>query len=184
MSTEKTIVIDIKLTRGLAIALTGILMTFTIPTFWMINIGIAKASADAMPSAPASLGRQFYLAKTEPDGDEALKACANGYHFASIWEIADPSNLIYNTTLGQTLTDSGAGPPSLRQGWIRTGYSESADKDPGHGNCKAWTTDFDYSFGTRAALIDNWDSGLQDVDVWKVTYSDCHRRSGAWCVED
>jgi hypothetical protein len=184
MNTSKTIVIDIRLTRRLAAALAGILVAIAILAYLVTNTGIAEASADTMPAAPASLGRQFYLSDTIHNGVEALTACTSGYHFASIWEIADPSNLQYNTTLGELRDDNGAGPPSGSRGWIRTGFSESKDSDPGHGNCKAWRSQSSSDQGTIALLIDRWDSGFQDVNVWQASYSECSWKNHVWCVED
>ena len=68
--------------------------------------------------------KSYYVTKTSHDGSEALTACAEGYHMASLWEIFDTSNLRYDTQLGATAQDSGLGPPSisgLSEGWIRTG---------------------------------------------------------------
>ena len=56
--------------------------------------------------------RSFYLTQTEHTGSQALTACAEDYHMASLWEILDPSNLRYNTELGYTRADSGSGPQS------------------------------------------------------------------------
>ncbi len=65
-------------------------------------------------SAFLSFGaRQFYLTRNRFQGDEALTACAPGYHMASLWEIHDVTYLRYNTALGSTQADSGLGPPSV-----------------------------------------------------------------------
>ena len=77
----------------------------------LIIILIAAAS-----TASAEKARKFYLTQTGFTGSQALTACANGYHMASLWEILDPSNLRYNTTLGFTTQDSGFGPPSIARG--------------------------------------------------------------------
>ena len=55
--------------------------------------------------------RSFYLTKTTHTGAQALAACAEGYHMASLWEILNPSNLRYDTELGVVVGDSGFGPP-------------------------------------------------------------------------
>jgi hypothetical protein len=68
--------------------------------------------------------RKFYLTQDGYDGSQALSACAQGYHMASLWEILDPSNLSYDTSLGATVADSGSGPPN-GSGWIRTGFIAS-----------------------------------------------------------
>jgi hypothetical protein len=73
--------------------------------------------------------RQYYLTTTsyngaEPDGSDGngTGVCADGYHFASLWEILDPASLKYNPSLGYVRDDSGQGPPTYLAGWIRTGY--------------------------------------------------------------
>jgi hypothetical protein len=63
----------------------------------------------------------YYLTKSTFTGNQALTACAPGYHFASFAEISNPSDVAYNKTLGRNVADSGSGPPSLAYGWIRTG---------------------------------------------------------------
>ena len=55
--------------------------------------------------------KSFYLTRVTHNASQALSACAEGYHMASLWEIHDPSNLRYDTELGFTTDDSGFGPP-------------------------------------------------------------------------
>jgi hypothetical protein len=85
-------------------------------------------------SAEAAKGpRKFYLTQDKFNGSEALTACAEGYHMASLWDIFDISNLNYDTTLGLTYDDSGSAPPS-DNGWIRTGVpSNGGFEIPRHG---------------------------------------------------
>src|SRR5262245_25332331 len=65
--------------------------------------------------------RKFYLTQDNTfDALEAPNACAAGYHMASLWEIFDPSSLVYDTALGH-LSGDGSGPPEFHIGWIRTG---------------------------------------------------------------
>jgi len=54
--------------------------------------------------------KSYYVTKTSHDGSEALTACAEGYHMASLWEIFDTSNLRYNTQLGATAPRFGSRP--------------------------------------------------------------------------
>jgi hypothetical protein len=53
--------------------------------------------------------RKFYVTKTTHSGAQALSACAEGYHMASLREIFDTSNLRYDTELGGTTDDSEEG---------------------------------------------------------------------------
>jgi hypothetical protein len=81
--------------------------------------------------------RSFYITQTTHTGSQALTACAEGYHMASLWEIFDTSNLKYDTVLGLTQDDSGFGPPSQIGGWIRTGRFASTVGPAGAPNCDA-----------------------------------------------
>jgi hypothetical protein len=106
---------------------------------------------------------------------------------ASLWEIMDPSNMEYNTSLGATTVDSGQGPPSWPfWGWVRTGYSSDNSTTPGRANCNGWTSTT--GKGTYAALTDAWTSGLADIHVWDVDTGggtwDCSANFRVWCVAD
>ena len=79
-------------------------------------------------------------------------ACAQGYHMSSLREIFDTSNLRYDTDLGQTLADSGFGPPNFF-GWIRTGALATGDNIPGRGNCNAWSSASMSDLGTVAGSM-------------------------------
>jgi hypothetical protein len=111
-------------------------------------------------------------------GNQALTACAAGFHMASLWEIYDPSNLKYDTTLGLVHADSGSGPPSgafnAGQGWIRTG-APGASNVPGVANCQAWSTTSGQ--GTRASLT-------AIGGPWAVIEDPCAGESRVWCVEE
>ena len=102
------------------------------------NVGSAQG-APATSTAPV---RAYYLTKATITGSKVLTACASGYHFASVWEMFNTSDLHYNTTLGRTNANSGLGPPAISShstsaddayGWIRTGGPD----DP---NCLNWTS--------------------------------------------
>ena len=128
--------------------------------------------------------RRFYLTETDHQGDSALQACAPGFHFASLWEIHDPSNLAYDTALGRTLPDSGAGPPSAAGGWIRTGYIASGENTAGLSNCEAWTSLSPTDNGTFARLPSSWSSGSTVISPWEADHFFCSGFAGVWCVED
>jgi hypothetical protein len=59
-------------------------------------------------------------------------SCADGFHFASLWEIRDTTNLTYDIDRGRVTEDSGYGPPIRQRGWVRVG-----DTVP---NCDVWTS--------------------------------------------
>jgi len=152
----------------------------------------------AIASSPQSrssaiLGvRQYYLTQTLFTGNQVANACAPGYHFASIWEITDPSGLKYNTSLGLTSPDSGSAPPVAVGlfgvypvvGWLRTGYNLSSSEPPGHANCDGWLSNNPFFWGTLAGLPSNWTGGEQDIGVWNVGVVTCEYYLSVWCVQD
>jgi hypothetical protein len=180
---EKTIVIDIKLTRRVVTVLACVLTMAALLAYLMLARESAAAAGQEASPAQSNGMRQFYLTRFH-DGNDALTACAEGYHFASLWELADPSNLKYNTSLSYVRPDSGQGPPQ-QPGWVRTGYTADASDTPGRGNCAAWTSDQDSDHGTTALLPSDWTGGEQDMDVWQVYATNtCNIQSGVWCIED
>ena len=171
----------------------GTLLALLLPSMLLaaLTLNYARATAPSSPpSASATLGvRQFYITKKPVEADEAPTACAVGYHFASLWEIADPSNLQYNTSLGLTSADSGAGPPTTIQrvairGWVRTGYSASSSGSAGQANCDAWRSGPLVVSGTVASLPSDWAGGEQDIGVWNVDTKACDTSARVWCVQD
>ena len=78
--------------------------------------------------------RQYYLTVIGYYPTQILTACADGYHFASLWEILNISKLQYNNSLGFNSTDSGSG-PNTTSGWVRTGGGENySSMTPGNAN--------------------------------------------------
>jgi len=152
------------------------------------------ATPSQAPAAPnASYGmRHFYLTKLSVHANQARTACADGYHFASIWEIADPSSLKYNTSLGASGQDSGGGPPTrigsllfaTARGWARTGYSFSTTGIAGQANCGTWLTDNEFYWGTAANLPINWTGSEEDIGLWNVEVRKCNAMLRVWCVQD
>jgi len=130
--------------------------------------------------------RQFYVTKNNVPANQALAACASGYHMASLWEINDPSNLKYNTTLGDTSDDSGAGPPiASAVGWVRTGWGSEADgsKPAGEINCNVWTSVSGSDWGTYVSLENDW-RVFTDKDAWFASKGLCSNTQRVWCIED
>jgi hypothetical protein len=173
-----------------------VLASVLLPAIFLAALTVNRVRATATDPADASattLGvRQFYLSKSVVTAAGARSACAEGYHFASIWEIADPSALKYNTSLGQTGTDSGAGPPTMTgvrdpitaRGWVRTGFSYSTTGIPGQANCGTWLISDGMYWGTTANLPSDWTGGEQDIGVWNVDVQTCNESRRVWCVQD
>lgn len=185
------LVININLTRGLAALLAAGMVLAAFLGYLAWGQGTVAAST---PQAASTGMRQYYLTTDthegdEPDGTDGNGAgvCADGYHFASMWEILDPSNLKYNTVLGYNQDDSGKGPPSHVQGWVRTGNVSSAADTVGTGNCNNWTSNDpnDGSQGPQAELDSSWDTAWS-FPGWVVAHdmSGCGHPIRVWCVED
>jgi hypothetical protein len=134
------------------------------------------------PFAP----RAFYLTQTTHTGGEALTACVAGYHMASLWEIFDPSNLRYESDLGRKNDDSGFGPPTELEGWIRTGGPSHGANVGGTGNCLAWTTGAGNFSGSLVRLTEHWNDpiSLSRVNPWSPNATTCQFSNLVWCVQD
>src|ERR1700730_13209074 len=159
------------------------------------NVGNAQGTVFTS-TAPV---RGYYLTKNTITGSKVLTACASGYHFASIWEILNTSDLHYNTTLGRTNANSGNGPPAVATnttnadapvGWIRTG----GPSDPN--TCINWTSSNGADTGSGGALYVTGSGGSQVSPVWViddgggVTPISCDGTLGTplsigvWCVQN
>ena len=152
------------------------------------EVAASDLRAPQVPAAPIAM-RRYYLTTGGYDGSQAdgsdgngAGVCAAGYHFASLWEILDPSNLEYNTNLGTTADDSGKGPPTMYGwGWVRTGYSSDGGSTPGSANCYGW--DSTSGKGTNVTLSARWGVD-ENMSVWRVAADDCTFVLSVWCVED
>lgn len=147
---------------------------------------------DAVDVSPPM--RQFYLTEdiayngAAPDGGDGYGegVCSLGYHFASMFELVDPSNLQYNPNLGATRTDSGMGPPSGMQGWIGTGGPKSYAATSGSANCYGWDTSGTGEYGTVVTLQSEWSSANNqyDLHIWDAGIQECVTNQRVWCVAD
>lgn len=114
--------------------------------------------------------RRYYLSKNIVKGDGALTACANGYHMASVAETHEPDTLAYQTTLGLAEDDSGQGPPSGHDGWIRSGSALNPFQ-----NCAIWTSNDPADGGYRATWA---------FDHWTYATASCSASTSVWCIQD
>jgi len=123
--------------------------------------------------------RSYYLTPTHYLGDEVLNACADGFHFASIWEIRDTSNFTYNTNLGFTTVESGFGPPVQVAGWLRNGLNDGR-------TCENWTVH--EGFIGPVGEVAPWEifevPPDQGGDGWNLFYLYCGDALPVWCVSD
>ena len=181
---QGTLVVNVNLTRVGAALLAGFLLMVAVAGYLAWGTEGAVASAPQAPAASSSGMRRYYRTSDSFRPTEVFTACATGYHFASMWEILDPSNLEYDTILGDYQADSGYGPLSARRGWVRTGYNSSSSGLPGQNNCLAWTTNSGSYQGTSAELEDEWQSETGHVGPWIVSNDGCEVPVPVWCVED
>ena len=128
--------------------------------------------------------RKYYLTTATQNGAGADAICAAGYHFASVWEILDTTQLEYNTALGYTALDSGQGPPTDVDGWVRTGYTSDDSTSIGRANCLLWDTASSGSRGTTVTLSQFWDLAAQRVSPWSPITGTCDVPHRSWCIED
>jgi hypothetical protein len=149
----------------------------TVTALGLLLVGTLVSAAEAG-------NRKFYVTENEFTGSQALTACATGYHMASLWEILEPSNLTYNTTLGFVTDDSGSGPPVGVAGWIRTGWQEDVLPTRGLANCHAWTSSAATDLGTYVYLPGIWTLNSSTISPWGAEIDECDRPNLVWCVSD
>jgi hypothetical protein len=148
----------------------------------ILIVGASTAGAKQKP-------RKFYLTQGFFTGSQALTACADGYHMASLWEIFDVTSLRYDTTLGLTIPDSGFGPPAagFAFGWIRTGnFSFGTTGTVGFDNCFAWTSSSNSDSGAQVTLNGLWENTQlnRSISPWIAGNGNCSFARGVWCVQD
>lgn len=148
--------------------------------------GRASGSNQCTDGACGSRGLPlFYLTRDIFPGDQALTACAAGFHMASFWEIHDLGAVEYDTSRGLVLTDGGNGPPAAPSvvGWVRTG-GDSGLLTAGSANCLGWTQAAGV-VGTLVGLSIDWDEpSLSDLPPWMASTGQCNLPQFVWCVQD
>jgi hypothetical protein len=158
----------------------------------LVPIEDLRQPASAAPAAAGATNqaggaRLYYLTDANHATDAVLTACASGYHMASMWEILDPSNLVYDFSHpdAHTKADSGQSAPSLWYGWVRTGTTSSAANTAGIGNCNAWTSAAGGDYGVSVRLTRTWETPPAEVGgVWDATSFSCGLVGPVWCVQD
>ena len=148
---------------------------------------LALFSLAVLGSAPAEAGGgKYYVTTGLFAGDQALTACDKGFRMASLWDIRDTSNLKYETGKGVSLADSGGGPPTGVQGWVRTGFQAGAGNDAGQANCNAWTSSSSGDFGTTVQLPIDWTAvpPVTLISPWVGGTRLCDDPQPVWCMKD
>jgi hypothetical protein len=162
------------------------------PVFAVIAIAavslLALSHSGAATNTSTAPARHYYLTKTLVSGNQALNACASGYHFASYAEVIDPAVLSYNKTLGVSAADDGSGPPSYSAGgvgWIRTGFSSNSQPSTNTPtNCSLWTSDNSSDFGEVAIYDPSAGNGSAAPVVVFGNNAACNLSLSVWCVEN
>lgn len=185
----RTLVINVNLTRRAVTLLILVALVGALTAYLAWNHGQAIAAERQAQLRAVGSMRLFYQTQATVTAGNALDACADGYHMASLWEILEPSNLQYDTVLGHTAADSGEGPPVWGgpgdYGWVRTGnVNDDVTSTAGLANCATWTSSNAGVNGSTAALPWHWTAGLSNVHVWDVTTWPCNAELRVWCVED
>ena len=189
---ENELVIHIQLTRGLAAVLVVAMLVIAFLSYLALDQQEASASSESPQVVQSGdLGlRKYYQTKAgylgaNADGTDGNGAgvCDAGYHFASLWEILEPSNLEYDTALGDYLQDAGKSSPSGSIGWVRTGYYNDIGGTAGRANCNNWSTSDGASNGTGVYLNFDW-AAAEDIHVWKTELRTCADTISVWCIED
>jgi hypothetical protein len=137
-------------------------------------------------TVPAAIKHGYYLTAANYATNAALTACAKGYHMASVWELLDISTMVYHYKHPYAMlkADSGYGPPSYWNGWVRTGGDASGSSTAGTGNCQAWTSNSGSDYGVAVRLTNTWKVAQGALGFWEATSFNCNIPGPVWCVAD
>ncbi len=178
------------------------LLYFVLGVVTVVSLGAVSLSGDGITfpdgstqttAAPGDSRRAFYLTQATFTGDQVTGAgvCADGFHFASMWEIVDVSNLKWDVTRGSFTGDSGEGPIVSWWGWVRTGGGPDTGTTTGSANCGAvfaWDSSSASDWGTAvqlpSATLVAWHDPATRISPWSGTTFQCSVALGVWCVED
>ncbi|MBV8202452.1 MAG: hypothetical protein JOZ15_17680 [Acidobacteria bacterium] len=153
-------------------------------------LGTLAAPASAQRLSGKLLPRRFYVSLAPGglgvNGSGPITACAQGFHFASIDEIFNPTQLAYDSSqaFAYTAADMGAGAPHGYLAWVRTGNGSSTLSVAGEGNCSVWASGSGADSGTVVALKEDWAQPPQALTPYVAQTTACNVTQGTWCVED
>jgi len=155
---------------------------------FLVSLGLTIGIPSLADAFGLDLRRKYYLTTGTFQGADADTACDSRFRMASLYEIFDTSNLKYDDDRGQTADDSGEGPPSGLDGWIRTGSSSNSSGGPGQANCDAWSISTgNPSKGTAVRLREEWVEGSDLISPWKAAEDSeqpfCDASLPVWCVQ-
>lgn len=143
---------------------------------------------DSAATLPHSVGepRHFYITTANLLGDAALDTCAEGYHFASLWEILDVNDLKYaeDHPAAKVRADQGDGPAAGWWGWVRTGVDAYTGNSAGQANCNLWASSEVGDYGTIVRLDPVWTDAAVAISPWETQTWSCAGTAPVWCVSD
>jgi hypothetical protein len=179
---------DNKPARSLALGLLLLLGAFVL-------VAAASALARQQPDAPeaeavvphlASEKPHFFITSANYTGAQADTSCPAGYHMASLWEMMNPSERTYASSLAvaKTRGDQGSGPVAGWWGWVRTGVDGFVGNEAGRANCAVWTSTTAGEYGTIVRLAENWTSGAIAISPWQAQTWSCTGVAPVWCASD
>jgi hypothetical protein len=150
-------------------------------------VSLLAHSFGAEPATSTAPKRNYYLTPGTFNGNEALTACKSGYHFASSAELSDSTAITYNSTLGRSQADDGAGPPTVAFGWVRSGYISNSSPTSGSEtniptNCNLWTSASGSDDGEMGAFGPGT-TGIEAFDFGACNNSNGYN-IGVWCVQN
>jgi hypothetical protein len=165
----------------------GLLPTINGECITLDSVGVPTLSAagDVGSAATGAGIRHFYLTSLSYYSNTALNACASGYHMASLWEILNVSDLTYDydQPSARVHDDSGFGPPSGRNGWVRTGYISDYSNTPGTANCQNWSNTGGSLYGTKVMLSTTWEAAPGHISAWDASVDFCSFVGPVWCAK-
>lgn len=152
------------------------------------DAGQAAPSGEAAPDAAALAADErvlFFITLANVNGAAADTTCPAGYHMANLYELSDPTNLVYvSSPSAKVRADQGTGPVAGWWGWVRTGVDSSVANVAGQANCANWTSTTGGQYGTIAQLTDNWTATGVAISPWRAQTWSCGGIAPVWCVAD
>lgn len=135
----------------------------------------ANHCADGSCSARPRL-RRYYLTAVAYNATVAdlPTICESGFHFGSVWEIFDPSQVEYDPTLGYNDPDPGEIGPDQMPGWTRGGPA----------NCSDWNSTAPIDQGSTLRLDPNPGDSATVISPWEIINQTCAAPARVFCVED
>lgn len=170
---------------GLLLSLLGVLV-------FAVAVGALARQQPVAPAAETEASdldggkRRFFVTNFNATGANADAACPAGYHMASLWELHDPSSLVYASDVPAAFTrpDRGTGPVAGWWAWVRTGVDNSVANQAGQANCAVWSSNTVGQYGTIVRLADQWAAAGAAISPWQAQTWSCSGVAPVWCVSN